>query len=437
MDDFFDTPDETLDVQPIEEEEDALQEETEQEGEQEDPEDEPDGQDQEQGDGQDQADKDQEAADSVDIGELTTSPLKFSGSVTAGVGAGVGLESWPEALAWNDIKRQTRVSGFFTNPATFRIDARPHSYLRFHLKMDFALDENEMSYTGPNIKELFTDYTLADTVFFRAGKQSLTWGSGRLIGNPANLVSDLSSGVGLKMSLPAGPGTLDGVIYSKEAWVDEHVQPYDPKAFAYAGLWESTMGPLTMNLAGHYRIDGDGIGKVGNSLSLSFGLGEVDVDTDFVGHWDTEGFPKNFPGGNPSWEALGRLFWENDDRSLSFLGEYLFDSSVAGYLGHKAGIGVKFPSLASGGWRPSLRWKHAFQDHSGEVVLGTEGTVAPKLKLSVGIPLVYGAPGSVYREELASQAASPFDAEEDDNEYNIPVENVVSLLLSLKLSFSF
>ncbi|MFP4619519.1 MAG: hypothetical protein ACLFMZ_11810, partial [Spirochaetaceae bacterium] len=98
MDDFFDTPDETLDVQPIEEEEDALQEETEQEGEQEDPEDEPDRQDQEQGDGQDQADKDQEAADSVDIGELTTSPLKFSGSVTAGVGAGVGLESWPEAL---------------------------------------------------------------------------------------------------------------------------------------------------------------------------------------------------------------------------------------------------------------------------------------------------------------------------------------------------
>jgi hypothetical protein len=372
----------------------------------------------------------------VDVEALTTSPVKFSGKVTAGVGAGAGLEYWPGKASWNEITEELRFSGFFTNVATFKVDARPKPHLRFHLSLRTSLDDEEMKYEDIFLHEVFTDYTLAETIFFRAGMQSLTWGQGRLLDNPANIVSDVGDGLGLKISMPAGPGTVNGVVYSKKAWVQEHVQPYDPKAFAYAGQWESTIGPLTFNLAGRYRKTAGGPANVDNSLGLSFGLGPVDVAADFVGRWDTQGFPSGFPGSQSHWDAVGRLFWESENGNWTLGGEYQFDSQVAAAQGHQGALAVKMPSLASGGWRPGISWKHAFQDHSGEVVAGIKGDIAPDLDLQIGIPVVYGTAGSVYREKLSEDAAKTA-YEEDEADYSIPVENVVSLLLSVHLSVSF
>ncbi len=289
-----------------------------------------------------------------------------------------------------------------------------------------------MNFSGPDLNEVFVDYTLRETVFFRAGRQGLTWGHGRLLGNPANLVSRVSEGVAVRMTLPAGNGTLNGVVYSKEGWINNPYPNIDPRTFAYAGLWELSMGPLALSLSSHFKMKDDIKEDIGSATSISFGIGSFNIAADLVGHWNRT---------NPSWipvewEVLGQIFWENDSRSWSLLSEYLFDSSVGAGLGHYTSLGIKTPKFIGSRWQPTILWKHAFQDNSGEFVTGVSGSIAPGLNLTMGIPVVYGYPGSYYRDKLIENLESDENAF-DEEERVIPIDNVVSLLISITLSFSF
>ncbi|MCF6335960.1 MAG: hypothetical protein L3J12_09480, partial [Spirochaetales bacterium] len=367
-----------------------------------------------------------ETEDSGNLDDLTTAPAKFSGSVSAGLGMGAGLIEWPGSIAagGRSFEDLMRYSGLYSTTATFSVDARPEPWLRFYSSVVISLNEDTMSFNGPDVNELFIDYTFKDTVFSRVGRQSLTWGHGRLIGNPANLVSRVSEGIAVRVTLPVGTGTLNGVVYSRGAWVNNPYSNINPLTYAYAGQWESSAGPLAFSLSSHFKMEDDAEEDIAAAGTLSFGIGSFDLAVDLTGHWDR----KNFAYKPANWEALGQFFWENGDGRWSVLGEYMFDSSVEAWRGHFAALGLKTPKLASG-WQPSLRWKHAFQDNSGELIAGISGGIAPDLSLAVGIPLVYGIPGSYYRAELITNLNS------DGN--SIPIDNVVSFLLSITLSFSF
>ena len=369
-----------------------------------------------------------EAAEKVDLDALTTAPPKVTGSVTGAIGAGAGLIEWPgsSAAEGRDIKELDRYSGFFKNDVTVKFDVRPKPYIRFHTSLKTSLNDESMNYSTPNIGEIFMDYTLGDTVFFRAGKQSLTWGQGRLLDNPANLVSRVSGGVAFRSTFPAWRGSAGAVVYTNSGWVKKH-NNYDPKAFAYAAQWENTFGPLTLDLMGHFQTDEN----IGSAAALSFGLGSFNIAADLAAEWD-----RDEPLDDPiHWQAMGQVGWDHDDPDWSLLAEYQYDSQVEDHQGHRAAIAVKMPHLYKSDWRPQLRWKHAFQDTSGEIVAGIEGGIAPSLKLSLAVPVIYGEPGSFYREAL-SEGVTGSD-NDDDDEYKVPVDNVVSLLASIKISFSF
>ncbi len=383
-----------------------------------------------------------ESGGAVDLDALTTSPVKFSGKVSAGVGAGAGIGRWPgeSGAEGQSVRDLMRYSGFYNTTATFSVDARPEPYLRFYSSFEVSLDDDNMTFNGPSVKEVFIDYTLDDTVFFRAGRQALTWGQGRLLSNPANLVDRVSDGVALRCTAPAGPGTLSGVVYSKDSWINAEFAKYNPKAFGYAGQYEFSAGPLDLGLLGHFKMKDDAYEDIGAAATASFAVGPFDMAADFTGHWARPGEPGVVVGleaWQPAdWQALGRLFWENDERSWSLLGEYEFDSTVAAWRGHYGALALRMPKLGGSSWRPALRWKHAFQDNSGEVLAGLDGTIAPKLKMSIGVPLIYGAPDTYYREALTEQVDGDNDGIEEE-ENLIPVDNVVSLLLTIRLSFSF
>ncbi|HDQ13702.1 MAG TPA: hypothetical protein ENN41_02670, partial [Sediminispirochaeta sp.] len=364
----------------------------------------------------------EEAAARVDLEALTTSPVKVAGKVNAGVGAGIGLLEWPASgESWPE---EIRYSGLYYTRVIVTTDARPEPYLRFHGSVETVFDESQVDGAGgafnfstPSIRELFVDYTLADTVFFRAGKQRLTWGQGRLLGNPGNLVSRIYDGLAVRASLPAAGGTLDGLVYTTPALKGDYSE-INPKAFGYAGLWDRGFGPVGLSLSGHYHAD-EALGSV---LSLSTNVGAVELAADFVGHWD-RGEPW---GGESRWQADGLFVWDSDSSDWTLVGEYRFDSSVAEGLGHYGALALRMPRIGGGKWRPALRWRHAYQDHSGDVVLGLSGTVAPKLKLSLGLPVIYGEPGSYYRDALVVETDQ--DDRYDEEKYYIPLDNVVSLL---------
>ncbi|MFP4409236.1 MAG: hypothetical protein ACLFPW_12010 [Spirochaetaceae bacterium] len=376
-------------------------------------------------DKEDKEDGEEPLSEGVDLGALTTAPTTFRGRVNSSAGAALGFEEWPEsdAAEGRDAEELLRGSGVYDMSATFSVDARPEPFLRFYGSLSTELNEDAMSFTTPSMNELFVDYTFADRYFFRAGKQNLKWGQARLLGNPANLVDRVSDGVAVRGTAPIpgglGGGSLNGVIYSKRSWVEDYRSGH-PGAFAYAALYENTFGPLSFELSSHYKEKE----LVGSAASVSFGLGRFDLTLEGLGRWNSED-----PGdGIEEQGALAQLLYENSDRSWTFLAEYEYDSAVADNQGHYAGIGVQAPRFGGGGWRPQLRWKHAFEDDSGEVVPAISGTVAPRLTASIGVPVVYGAPGSHYREA---------QGDTEDDEDAIPVDDVVSVLLGVSLSFSF
>jgi len=380
-------------------------------------------------------DEDEQA---VNLDALTTSPLKFSGSVSAGLGMGLGIREWPnQSGSGKTFWELFRPSGFYSSSALFKLDARPLPYARFYTSLEIGMDEDSMVFSGPSVKELFIDYTLQDTVFFRVGKQSLTWGQGRLLGNPANLVSRVSGGVSVRASGPAGPGTLNGVIYIKN-WADNPYSEINPKSFAYAGLWEATSGAAAYSFSTHF-IDDDGTEEdIALSSSVSCNLGPVDAAADVTGHWDIDAVSaklseQDFSVWQPDeWSVMGQLFWENADRSVSLLGEYQYDTTRKD-AEHHAALAVKLPKLFGSGWRPAISWKHAFQDDgSGEIIAGISGTVAPKLSMSIGMPVLYGNLGTYYRE-----AAYESGSEINHDALLIPTDDVASVLLAWTLSFSF
>ncbi|WP_319475420.1 hypothetical protein [Marispirochaeta aestuarii] len=370
----------------------------------------------------------------IDLEELTTAPPDIRGVVNAGVGLGIGLIEWPGSNEADGRSPQelTRFSGFYSTTSAITVDARPEPHLRFHGSLETSLDADTLEFKNPYISELFIDYTLNNTFFFRVGKQELTWGQALLLENPADLVYRLDEGVGVRGSAPVGPGTAEAVIYSKAKWISENFDNTDPRAFAYAGQWAMSRGSFFLGFSGHYKMDDDEEGDLATAASLSFGLGPFAVAGDFVQHWKT---PEEVEPAD-CWDALGQIIWQSPNQSWTILGEYWFDSEIIDYSGHYAGLGIKPPKIFGNKWQPGLTWKHAFQDESGEVVLALSGKVAPNLRLTLGVPVIYGAPGSYYREELVEQVEEDEVPLESDDA-RIPVDNVVSFLLSLSFSYSF
>ncbi len=376
----------------------------------------------------------EEPAERVDLAALTTAPLKVTGTVSAGFGAGIGLTEWPGSSAAGnaDLVDLLNISGLYRSSAVVKIDARPKPYLRFYTALGTSLDNDAMVFTTPEISEIFIDYTLADKIFLRFGKQALTWGQGRLLGNPANLVSRAAQGAAVRGSVQAGSGTLNGVVYAVGDWIDDGTDSgadpvtyanTDPRAYGYAARWDTLVGPVALLLSGHFKLHDDIFqddkSDIGAAASLSFTLGPFDAALDLTGRWGVEELAWNPDG----WSVMGQLFWENADRSLSVLGEYQYDASL-GDTRHHAALAAKFPKLLDGTWQPALSWKHAFQDGSGEFIPGISGRPAPGMQVSLGAPLFYGKPGSYYREAV-------------NDELPIPKNHTAGLLLAVNVNFSF
>ncbi len=361
-----------------------------------------------------------EDAEGIDFDALTTAPTTFSGSVSTGIGAAVSLIDWPwtdEAQARDPLENYELAGGYDLS-ASFGVDARPGAHLRFSARMGTSLNPDSMSLSAPRFSRLFVDYTLAESIYFRVGRYGMTWGQGRVVGNPANFVSDVSDGMAVRAVVPAGRGSVTGLVYSKGAWVSQY-SPQNPKAFAYAGQWETSLDAISLTAAGWGRYSE----PLRTSASVSGSIGAFDLTVEAVNRWD---WNRPFAPENLDLRLLTQVLWEGGDPSWVIIGEHLSDSTVPSFRGHRAGVALRMPRFGALGvnWRPQVRVRHAFHDNSGEVVTGLTGTVAPDLSMSIGAPFRYGPPGSYYRQ-------GDFGSDLQD------IGGVAALGLGVSLSFSF
>ncbi|MBN1834516.1 MAG: hypothetical protein JW820_01635, partial [Spirochaetales bacterium] len=282
-----------------------------------------------------------------------------------------------------------------------KLDVRPAAQLRFFGSFGLSSpyvdpDAPERTLVGFSpvfVDELFVDYTLAERVFFRAGKQEMTWGQGRLF-NPGDLVSAAVDGISVKGFLPLGTNGLtlaaigEGVLGPSPP---DYSSVYD--LIAGAALFETSLSSLTVGLSGYYRTQ-PGF-RTGAYLRLP--VGRLDAAVEGVIDWGT------YVAGFESAEVLASLFWEGGDPRWQVILEYLFDTAVPDWRGHSLGLGVLVRDWLPKGWKPGLRWIHSFADQSGQIVAGIEGPLAPYLELVVAFPFRYGLDDPYYEEVITDE----------------------------------
>ena len=231
-----------------------------------------------------------------------------------------------------------------------------------------------------SLDELFLDYTIYDSAFFRIGKFTQTWGYGHLF-NPGNLVSDTSDGVNLKGFIATGPFAFTGMVIANPSFFADTSDPQADE-MGYAGSLGFTQGLFTGSLSA-YKQRSEGT-KLDAALKTSF-LG-LDLYSEFLGYQN--------PADDSWWPGLlaGAYYQLKTDWSWKLLAEYWLDGSTFSKTPNRSvGLGaISDPITKDLDLRFNIKWYQSIEDKSGQVVWGVDCTPLPKLDLALGIPWTYG-----------------------------------------------
>ncbi len=365
----------------------------------------------------------QSEPDAVDVAAITTDPTpRFSGRVRTRGGVNVGVREWEDTPG--ELRDVLGGSGLFDTEAILRLDYRPTSFQRFFGSLKTSMDESTMTFSSPAVDELFVDYTLRENYFFRAGRQSLTWGQARLLGNPANFTSNINSGIALRSVAPLGPFGATGVIYSTRAYRTDADGNTGVRAFAYAGLLEYAGQRNSLGVSSYYRYFRDP--SLRSAAYFKTTLSGIDFAFEGVTDWDLEAAREsnNADDLDPEYQFIANALWESWFLPrLRVITEYRYDGSVESpeSNGHRGGVALRLQELSWTSWTLNLRWLHAFGDESGQLVFGASGDIAPRISASAGIPWNYGEQESYY----------------GGDDEDIPGEFYLSGLFVLSMTISF
>jgi hypothetical protein len=236
-----------------------------------------------------------------------------------------------------------------------------------------------------SVDELFLDYTLYDSAFFRIGKFAQTWGYGHLF-NPGNLVSSTSAGVNFKAFAAAGPFALTGLVIANPDFFEDTSHPRADE-FGYAGNLGVTEGIFTGNLS-VYKQRAAGT-KVDAGVRTSL-LG-LDLYSEALGYQNHIT--------NKWWPGLlaGAYYQLNTSWPWKLLGEYWVDGSTYGTFNRSIGLGATSDPVIKGlDLRISAKWYHSIDDRSGQLVTAVDIVPFPKLDIALAVPWTYGPKNGIY-----------------------------------------
>ena len=360
-------------------------------------------------------------------------------------------------FGWNDI---ARVASDFTNPDTLGqstalstqlyLDARPDEDFRVFAKATVRApfdttpapanpdDPEERTFEDiVQIDEMFADLDWNDTVFFRAGKQTLAWGVGHFF-SPADLLSiaeidpedpeaELEGPIAIKTSVPLG--TSGVYLYVLPGFADE---PADT-GFALKG--ETVIGGTEITGGLIYQRDVAPAGMV----TVSGSLGDVSVYAEGVLSYgsnrtfvEESGFPLGVEAVTRDDElfanaTLGATYFltpDEWDSSISVFGQYLYngegyaDPSIlsdnaagvaaliaAGDLAvsdlistgmHYSALSVSWMDILSTDFTGSVLWLQNYSDMSARIAPSVSATVLDSIDLTASLPLTFGDEGDEF-----------------------------------------
>lgn len=349
-------------------------------------------------------------------------------------------------------------SGFFTASLGFDVRAAPQLRIRGTLSYGWPG-------AGPQLAELFADYTIREAVFFRLGIYDYTWGISQFF-QFSNLPSRGLTGWGLnneppwqklniitvppivplpvsvRMTVPIG---LDSFTFLARFDTDNYGFPNkatpDPRYAGYGLQFSLVTGPMEWTLAGFWQT----LLSPRTSLSLKTSIMGFDFSAETtmafpvtiaidgavqpvptagggiaIGGWMQRIYPTVVLGLAREWQDPHiRLYLEyafngERDPGVSWLAD------VTGPGGHNSVVALRFFNLGSSDISLNALWQHNWSDGSGLISPLFGVSPAPLTTIQFGPAFVYGPSSS---EVLANRL--------------VPGNKRLELLLLVKVSDSY
>lgn len=369
---------------------------------------------------------------------LESERIVLGGRFSVSVRADLNLHAGEDAVTSGLANLSTRLF----------LDARPTSDFRFLLKGDANYSSEEgLDFT---LREMFADIDILDTVFLRAGKQTINWGVGPFF-SPANLVNleridpenpeeELTGPVALKGQLPIDTSNLTGYLLLNDIGRDENI--------GVAARYEFLVGNSELTVGGIYdfgspwALMATATGSIEDVTVFAEAVLQGNSDKVFVvedprsraGFRITTSDSLFFSG------TIGGRFsytTEDDLYSVSAAAQYLFnglgyadpslftdDPAALAFAQQQIALGNMSPSdllergqhnaaarvssndIANTDLTPSVLWLSNLSDGSGLVSAGVRYDGIDFVTLGLDYRYLYGPDGAEYRVAGASHTLS-------------------------------
>ena len=328
------------------------------------------------------------------------------------------------------------------------LDARPYEDFRVFFKgavsYPFTEDDERSAADIFMVKELFSDFQLGDLVFFRAGKQTVSWGVGYFFSpgdvinvsriDPENPEEERTGPVSLKTHVPFSVN--NAYLYLILEDLEEYKMP------AIAPKAEFLAGSMEVGIGGYYLYDNPPLGMVTFTLPWRdfhfFGEGVLSYGSSKTFVQESDDF-FNYPLGFSSAVYDDKLFFSGtagflysyiDDDSkfnVSLAGQYYFNGQgyddpsfitdneeALGFLlaaeelavtdfiepgKHYGAATLSWSEILNSDFSFSTFWMGNFSDASGFVTPAFSYSVNDYISLSLGLTQNYGKEGTEFATE--------------------------------------
>ena len=335
----------------------------------------------------------------------TNQALTFTGNLYAMAGGAAGYASMPnpgDPLSGLGML----AGGTLTNYILF--DARPDPSFRLHGALGMAFP----GFT-PTMSELWFDYSMADLLFFRGGRQIIGWGNARVFG-VGDLMDNSATALSLKTYIPFGSSglTLVTLVQDPGAGVKD-LSGLKPEL---APRLDLVIGSFEFSETVTYQAS---VAKRWASMVKTSHFG-ADFFAEAFGTWTFDAYPRL--------SSFESMFWQTRSQVFSVYAEHFYDGSSAINSDHRVAL---LASLKMGGFTLGAQWTHAFADSSGQVMPAVKFSPFNHLAITLGLPVSYGADGSIYAGRAPSDFNSPLY-----NPQNLTNPNIVTPISSWNQRYS-
>lgn len=271
-----------------------------------------------------------------------------------------------------------------------------NTYLYNPYQPEINLTNSTLSFSEILVKELFLDYSLGDAAIFRLGRQTLSWGQGKIF-NPGNLVQGIENGIAAKMAAALGPVNLTVVAIKNDSQYNI-TNGLALDSLGDALLLEYSAKMFSLGASGFYNSNVGG--KLDGYVKTSVLGADVFVETLWergtAGQMSTTGVAGLYRefGDDTKWLKLQTEWLVSGEGSTGSFA--VVSNENLGFSDQSLGVAASTEALNFMSVKPSVAWLQSFADGSGQVIFGIVSTALPHIDLSMALTSVYGATGSRY-----------------------------------------